>query len=141
MYFSIHMFSVNHMIIGFWLYLYLKLLSVTLFKCHFIPLYEVSEVDKHKQVDIVVVGPFKDNGKVYINGKDQAKILNSQFTNVFSIYKGDIPLIQTQYTNSSISHTDIISTEGMIKLLNQLNPNKASGLDYISIILCKKISS
>ena len=132
------MFSVNHIIIGFWLYLYLKLLSVTLFKCHFIPLYEVSEVDKHKQVDIVVVGPLKDSGKVYINGKDQAKILNSQFTNVFSIYRGDTPLIQTQYTNSSISHTDIISTEGMIKLLNQLNPNKACGPDYISIRLHKK---
>ena len=42
---------------------------------------------------------------------------------MFSTDKGEIPLIQTQYANSSISNIDI-STEGIIKLLNQLNPKK-----------------
>ena len=138
MYFSRYMFSLDQMIIGFWLCLYLKLFSMTLFKCHFIPLYEVSEVDKHKQVDNVGAGPPKDDGKVYIDGKEEAKVLDSQVTSVFSIYKCDIPLIETQYANSSVSNTDIINTEGIIKLLNQSNPNKAIGPDNISARLLKK---
>ena len=52
----------------------------------------------------------------------------------------DIPLIQTQYANSSISNTDI-NAEEIIKLLNQLNPNKASGPDNISKRLLKETSS
>ena len=86
------------------------------------------------------VGPLKDNGKVYTEGKDKTRILNSQFVSVFSTDKGDIPLIQTQYANSSISNIDI-NTEGIIKLLNQLNPNKASGPDNISVRLLKETSS
>ena len=95
---------------------------------------------KNKQVDNFGVGPLKDNGKVYTEGKDKARILNTQFANVFSTDKGDIPLIQTQYANSSISNIDI-NTEGIIKLLNQLNPNKASGPDNISARLLKETSS
>ena len=78
---------------------------------------------KNKQVDNFLVGPLKDNGKVYIEGEDKARILNSHFASVFSTDKGEIPLIQTQYANSSISNIDI-STEGIIKLLNQSNPKK-----------------
>ena len=95
---------------------------------------------KNKQVDNFGVGPLKDNGKVYTEGKDKARILNTQFASVFSTDKGDIPLIQTQYANSSISNIDI-NTEGIIKLLNQLNPNKASGPDNISVRLLKETSS
>ena len=57
-----------------------------------------------------------------------------------STENGDIPLIQTQFANSSISNTDI-NTERIIKLLNQLNPNKASGPDNISVRLLKETSS
>ena len=49
---------------------------------------------KNKQVDNFGVGPLKDNGKVYTEGKDKARVSNSQFANVFSTDKGDIPLIQ-----------------------------------------------
>ena len=49
---------------------------------------------KSKQVDNFGVGPLKDNGKVYTEGKDKARVSNSQFANVFSTDKGDIPLIQ-----------------------------------------------
>ena len=80
------------------------------------------------------VGPLKDNGKVYTEGKDKTRILNSQFVSVFSTDKGDIPLIQTQYANSSISNVGI-NTEGIIKLLNEVNPNKVSGPDNISVRL------
>ena len=48
---------------------------------------------KNKQVDNFGVGPLKDNGKVYTEGKDKARILNTQFASVFSTDKGDIPLI------------------------------------------------
>ena len=58
---------------------------------------------------------------------------------MFSTDKGDIPLIQTQYANSSISNIDI-NTEGIIKLLNQLNPNKASEPDNISARLLRETS-
>ena len=95
---------------------------------------------KCKQVDNFGVAPLKGNGKVYTEGKDKARILNTQFASVFSTDKGDIPLIQTQYANSSISNIDI-NTEGIIKLLNQLNPNKASGPDNISARLLKETSS
>ena len=59
---------------------------------------------------------------------------------LFSTDNGDIPLIQTQYAESSISSIDI-NTEGVIKLLNQLNPNKASRPDNISARLLKETSS
>ena len=59
---------------------------------------------------------------------------------MFSTDKGEIPLIQTQYANSSISNIDI-STEGIIKLLNQLYPKKASGPDNIIARLLKETSS
>ena len=95
---------------------------------------------KNKQVDNFGVGLFKGNGKVYTDGKDKVRILNSQFASVFSTDKGEIPLIQAQYANSSISNLDI-KTEGTIKLLNQLNPNKASGPDNISARLLKETSS
>ena len=73
---------------------------------------------KNKQVDNNFgVAPLKGNGKVYTEGKDKARILNTQFASVFSTDKGDIPLIQTQYANSSISNIDI-NTEGIIKLLS-----------------------
>ena len=69
------------------------------------------------------MGPLKNNGKVYTEGKDKARILNSESASVFSTDKGDIPLIHT---------------EGIIKLLNQLNHNKASGPDNISARLRKR---
>ena len=53
---------------------------------------------------------------------------------------GDIPLIQTQYTNSSVRNIDS-NTEGIIKLLNQLNPNETSEPDNISARLLKETSS
>ena len=58
---------------------------------------------------------------------------------MFSTDKGDIPLIQTQYANSSMSNIDV-NTEGIIKLLNKLNPNKASGADNINARLLKETS-
>ena len=51
-----------------------------------------------------------------------------------------IPLIQRQYANSAISNVDT-NTQGTMKLLNQLNPNKASGPDNISAKLLKETSS
>ena len=95
---------------------------------------------KNKQVDNVGVGPLKDNGKVFIDGKDKDRIVNSQFASVFSTDNGEIPLIQTQYANSSISNIDI-NAEGIIKPLNQLNPNKPSAPDNISARLLKETSS
>ena len=50
---------------------------------------------KNKQVDNIGVEPPTYNGKVSIDDKDKAKILNSQFASVFSTDKYDIPSIQT----------------------------------------------
>ena len=44
---------------------------------------------------------------------------------VFSTDKGDTTVFQTKYPNSSISNIDF-NSEGIIKLLYRLNPNKAS---------------
>ena len=59
---------------------------------------------------------------------------------MFSTNKGDIPVIQTQHANSSKSNIDI-NTEGIIKLLNRLNPNKASRPDKIKARLLIETSS
>ena len=75
---------------------------------------------KSKQIDNIGVAPLKDNGLVYINGHDKARILNSQFVNVFSIDKGDIPQIHAKYAENPMNNFNI-NSEGIIKLLNQLN--------------------
>ena len=73
---------------------------------------------KSKQIDNIGVAPLKDNGLVYINGHDKARILNSQFVNVFSIDKGDIPQIHAKYAENPMNNFKI-NSEGIIKLLNE----------------------
>ena len=95
---------------------------------------------KSKQIDNIGVAPLKDNGLVYINGHDKARILNSQFVNVFSIDKGDIPQIHAKYAENPMNNFNI-NSEGIIKLLNQLNSNKACGPDNISGRFLKELST
>ena len=95
---------------------------------------------KTKQTDNIGVAPLKSNGAVYIDSKEKARILNLQFANVFSVDRGDIPSIKTQYAEKSINNIDI-NNEGVVKLLNQLNPYKASGPDNISARFLKATST
>ena len=86
------------------------------------------------------VGHLRNNGDIFTQGEDKARVLNSQFGSIFSIDKGENPIIQGQCTNSSINNI-VINTEGIVKLLNQLNSNKASGPDNISARFLRETSS
>ena len=57
---------------------------------------------KIKQVDTTGVAPLK-SGTVYIDSKDKARILNSEYVSVFSVDKGDIPTIHAKYSESLIT--------------------------------------
>lgn len=67
---------------------------------------------------------------LYINSKEKARILNLQFCNVFPNNKCDVSLIPTESTPNSLEGISI-EINGVIKLLNELNWHKASGLDKI----------
>ena len=59
---------------------------------------------------------------MYTNDVDIAKILNEQFTSVFSNDDGSTPeIFGTKGTEMSEL---IVTRNGIVKLLNELNPNK-----------------
>ena len=75
---------------------------------------------------------------MYTNDVDIAKILNEQFTSVFSNDDGSTPeIFGTKGTKMSEL---IVTRNGIVKLLNELNPNKASGPDEIAAKLLKECS-
>ena len=66
--------------------------------------------------------------------------MNLQFGNEFSEDKGDTPSIHTKYVEETISNINI-NSEGIAKLLEQLNPSKASGPDDVSARFLKETST
>ncbi len=80
--------------------------------------------------DNMGIAPLKDGDGVASTASDKAEILNNQFSSVFtSEPPGDLPDIDgpDQPTMPDIN----ISTNGILKLLNSLNPHKAQGPDGI----------
>ena len=78
----------------------------------------------------VGVSDLLSNGKLHSDGKSKANILNDQFFSVFT--DEDTSHIPTTkpFLNSKINKL-IITTDGVNKQLQNLNPNKASGPDQI----------
>jgi len=85
---------------------------------------------KAKRTEITGVAPLKVNDTTHTKDVDIAKILNKQFTSVFSEDDGSIPSLRTP-TDSQINDLTV-TRNGIVKLLNNLNPNSASGPDEIS---------
>jgi len=94
---------------------------------------------KAKRQDNIGIAPIKKGGKLHSSPQDKANLISDQFQSVF-----------TQEDTSSIPAPDgipypaiedlQITTEGLEKLLNKVNVNKASGPDAIPNRLLKELS-
>ena len=92
---------------------------------------------KARKRETVGVSTLKVNGETIENSKGKADALNEQFKSVFT--KEDLdnfPQIDDSGT-PDIPNLNI-STEGLIKLLKAVNPNKANGPDNISCRILKE---
>ena len=85
---------------------------------------------KSKQCDNIGVAPIRENGKIHIDDQAKAEVLNKQFASVFSN-----PNTSTTPEMTDPHPTDMpdihIDTNGVKKLLSELNPFKASGPDGV----------
>ena len=92
---------------------------------------------KHQRTAKVGVAPLKVNGRLVVDAKQKAETLNAQFHSVFSEGR---TFTETEFqqkcgmsTGSYAELRDVtITTDGVKKLLQNLNPHKASGPDGIS---------
>ena len=85
------------------------------------------------------VAPLRDQGKLHSDPVDKANILNRQYQSQFTDEdKSEIPQPEGE---PSPTMADIhVTTEGVLKLLQKLNVNKASVPDMIPARLLKELS-
>lgn len=84
---------------------------------------------KAKRRDSSGIAVLKSNGKEFTNPKQKADILNNQYNSVFTV---EDPVLPTLPESVFPDMPDIIiDTNGIIKLLEGLNPSKANGPDLI----------
>ena len=87
--------------------------------------------------DSTGISPLKENGKLFSGAKDKADILGRQYESV--------------YTNEDVSNIPVgepyppmkelhVSVEGVTKLLQNVNPNKASDPDSIHARILKELA-
>ena len=85
------------------------------------------------------VAPLRDQGKLHSDPVDKANILNRQYQSQFTDEdKSEIP--QPEGDPSPTMPDIHVTTEGVLKLLQKLNVNKASGPDMIPARLLKELS-
>ena len=84
------------------------------------------KANKRGKIDIPTL---RVNDKQITNDRDKANTLNNQFTSVFSSERYPIPVIDPSLY-SSMPPLDI-GTNGIIKQLENLNQNKATGPDKL----------
>ena len=95
---------------------------------------------KNKRTDSMGVSPLKRNGLSFSDSKTKANILNDQFCNAFT--REDLSNIPVLENSPHPSMPDILVEEnGVKKLLQNLNPRKASGPDKIPCRLLKELAS
>jgi hypothetical protein len=85
---------------------------------------------KSKKQDFIGVAPQKDHGKLFNDEKDKAEILVKQFQSVFTTVKTAILPTTNKLIENNISNITVINA-GLVKLLKDINPSKASGPDEI----------
>ena len=82
---------------------------------------------KAKKKDNIGVAPIKDNGRLHSDSQSKAELLNKQFQSVFTKEKANEPVPEMTGTAYPSIKTIEIKTEGVEKLLLNLDCNKASG--------------
>ncbi|XP_066923740.1 uncharacterized protein [Clytia hemisphaerica] len=93
---------------------------------------------KSKRTDICGVSPLVDNKNVvHTEEKELAELLNDQFTSVFSKDDGTTPTPNGPPSGVKIDEL-VITKNGIIKPLKDLNPHKASGPDGIGARVLKE---
>ena len=93
---------------------------------------------KHKKMDYCGVAPLKVDGKLVTDPKKKAEALNKQFKSVFT-RDTDFKSEPQQRWYPSMAPIQI-SYSGVLKLLQGLNPAKASGPDNLSPRVLKELS-
>jgi hypothetical protein len=82
----------------------------------------------------------EENGNVYGDLKTKAKLLNSQFSSVFSTDNtSNIPDLRTSQYNEAPHIT--VTQNGVYKLLHGLNQHKATGPNEISTKFLKEMAA
>ena len=96
--------------------------------------------NKAKKQDNVGISPLKRDAVLFNDKIDTAKILNDQFTSVFTQEDGNaIPTLKCD----KFPYIDelTITSEGIEKLLHDLKPNKASGPDCVPARFLKETAT
>ena len=75
------------------------------------------------------VAPLKENGRLHADPKDKANILNRQYELTWTQEDNNVILLPDGEPFPPMKDVHV-STEGVTKLLQKLNPAKATGPDY-----------
>ena len=93
---------------------------------------------KSLKQDNVSIPPLKVNNQTITDSKSKANALNNYFKSVFTTdYTATQPPAETSPFPSIDNVT--VTTPGIVKLINNLKPNKASGPDQVSVRLLKLV--
>ena len=95
---------------------------------------------KSKRTDACGVAPLKRDGIAYSDARVKADILNHQFTSVFTSENPTEPLPDMGPSPHPTVPSITVHEVGVDKLLQQLNPHKATGPDEVSSRLLKETS-
>ena len=96
---------------------------------------------KSKKCDGSGVSPLRSEGVLHSSPKDKAEILNSQFSSVFTSDNQAAVLPNLGESHCEPAPDIVVTENGVLKLLKNLNLNKASGPDQISSRFLKTMSS
>ena len=87
------------------------------------------------------MSPLRCEGVLHSSPKDKAEILNTQFSSVFTSDDQAATLPDLGEAHCEAASDIVVTEKGVLKLLKNLNPNRASGQDQISSRFLKAMSS
>ena len=94
---------------------------------------------KSKKCDASGVAPLQSNGINHSDSIRKSNILNNQFTSVFTV-EDTTTLPKMKPANHPTVRPIMVNSKGVLKLLNDINPYKATGPDAIPGRLLKSLS-
>ena len=98
---------------------------------------------KHRKTDSIEIAPLKENRILKDEPRKKAEVLNKQFNSVFTTDNPtDFPDLKTWQTDSNFQdiYSIKVTVDGVHKLLSDLNPHKAMGLDGLHPQILKKLA-